>query len=446
MSADRPLFVDWSAHCAGEWRPFAGATLVADPGGPRTHPVSWVALGSHANLPTPRDRTPALVELRPARGDVRAPARPGGDRRRSPSQRSAAASTTRSASSTAPGAGTPQAFPLALVNRTTWPMTFPGIWGGRERIEVGPTGRTLGWSPPTPTLQPLWRDPLTTIFGDASRSRGRWSRGRRSEGVQGYGDADSPPPGALAHPRSHRTAESRRGRALHRPRLSLGLQLRADAARAGGALRRPAERAHGDDRPLGVARGLRRTGLQRRGDIALAPALPPARHADGDLPPARGPMGTGPACRLVKAAERQGVPQAEAVLRALRFGWFTTDLVMDEPEALRAVAESVDGLDAERALADAQHAGGRGGLPARPRRGALARALRRQARPHRRNRRARPLHRAEPRPARGRERARRARLPAVRGRRRARDEPRAAGRAPAGARARRRCSPPIQAV
>ena len=66
------------------------------------------------------------------------------------------------------------------------------------------------------------------------------------------------------------------------------------------------------------------------------------------------PMGTGPACRLVKAAEQQGVPQAEAVLRALRFGWFTTDLVMDEPETLRAVAESVDGLDAERALADAR--------------------------------------------------------------------------------------------
>jgi 2-hydroxychromene-2-carboxylate isomerase len=65
------------------------------------------------------------------------------------------------------------------------------------------------------------------------------------------------------------------------------------------------------------------------------------------------PFGTAPACRLVKAAELQGVPQAEAVLRALRFGWFTTDLVMDEPEALRAAAESVDGLDAPRALADA---------------------------------------------------------------------------------------------
>ena len=46
------------------------------------------------------------------------------------------------------------------------------------------------------------------------------------------------------------------------------------------------------------------------------------------------------------------MPQAEAVLRALRFGWFTTDLVMDDPETLRIVAESIDGLDAERALAD----------------------------------------------------------------------------------------------
>ena len=71
------------------------------------------------------------------------------------------------------GSGAPQAFPLALVNRITWPMTFPGIWGGRERIEVGPASRALGWSPPTPTLQKLWRDPLATIFGDAGRSRGR---------------------------------------------------------------------------------------------------------------------------------------------------------------------------------------------------------------------------------------------------------------------------------
>ncbi len=39
------------------------------------------------------------------------------------------------------GSGAPQAFPLALVNRLPWPMSFPGIWGGRERIEVGPAKR-----------------------------------------------------------------------------------------------------------------------------------------------------------------------------------------------------------------------------------------------------------------------------------------------------------------
>ena len=174
LSADRPLFVDWSAHCAGEWRPFAGATLAADAGGERTHPVSWVALGSHANLADARD----------------ARARAGGTATRASAtfvhQRvealigpvAVAALGSRLDDALGildrAGSGAPQAFPLTLVNRITWPMTFPGIWGGRERIEVGPAGRALGWSPPTPTLQPLWRDPLATIFGDASRSRGRW--------------------------------------------------------------------------------------------------------------------------------------------------------------------------------------------------------------------------------------------------------------------------------
>ena len=180
-----------------------------------------------------------------------------------------------------------------------------------------------------------------------------------------------------------------------------------------------------------------------RGYSAEGSSLSRRRFRRRGMPMATGPgprpFGTGPACRLVKAAELQGVPQAEAVLRALRFGWFTTDLVMDDPATLRTVAESVDGLDAERALADCAHAGGRAGLPARPRRGALAHALRRQARPHRRQRRARPLHRAEPRPARRGARARRPGLPALRGGRRARHEPRAAGRAAAGALARLPC-------
>jgi predicted DsbA family dithiol-disulfide isomerase len=93
-----------------------------------------------------------------------------------------------------------------------------------------------------------------------------------------------------------------------------------------------------------------------RGYTAEGSSLSRRRFRRRGMPMATGPrtrpLGTGPACRLVKAAEVQGVPQAEAVLRALRFAWFTTDLVMDAEDALLAVAGSIDGLDAGRALAD----------------------------------------------------------------------------------------------
>ncbi len=172
LSADRPLFVDWSAHCAGEWRPFAGATLVADAGGERTHPVSWVALGSHANLPAPVTARPRWWRCDPR---VAAFVHQRVDALIGPVASTALGTRVDDALGILDraGGGVPQALPLALVNRLTWPMSFPGIWGGRERMEVGPASRALGWSPPTPTLQKLWRDPLATIFGDAGRSRGR---------------------------------------------------------------------------------------------------------------------------------------------------------------------------------------------------------------------------------------------------------------------------------
>ena len=95
-----------------------------------------------------------------------------------------------------------------------------------------------------------------------------------------------------------------------------------------------------------------------RGYTAEGASLGRRRFRRRGMPMSTGPrprpFGTGRACRLVKAAELQGIPQAEAVLRALRFAWFTTDLVMDEDDALREVAGSIDGLDAERALADAR--------------------------------------------------------------------------------------------
>ena len=61
---------------------------------------------------------------------------------------------------------------------------------------------------------------------------------------------------------------------------------------------------------------------------------------------------TGPACRLVKAAERQDAAFGEPLVRQLRFAWFTTGLVCDSDDALLAIAETVQGLDAELALAD----------------------------------------------------------------------------------------------
>jgi 2-hydroxychromene-2-carboxylate isomerase len=59
-----------------------------------------------------------------------------------------------------------------------------------------------------------------------------------------------------------------------------------------------------------------------------------------------------PACLLVKAAAQQGAELADALLRALRCAWYTTDLLLDTDEALAAVCESVDGLDTRAALAD----------------------------------------------------------------------------------------------
>ena len=102
------------------------------------------------------------------------------------------------------------------------------------------------------------------------------------------------------------------------------------------------------------------------------------------------------ACRAVKAAELQDDDLAEALLRALRFGYFATPLLMDTEEAIRTQAATVAGLDVDRLLADLKSAGRRGGLPGRPGRDAERRRDRPpddppgQARQHRRRRRASP--------------------------------------------------------
>ena len=104
-------------------------------------------------------------------------------------------------------------------------------------------------------------------------------------------------------------------------------------------------------------------GLAEKGEDYVTRGYTPERsslsrlHFRGyGMPMSTGPRfaiaGTAPACRLVKAAECQSVELAESLLRALRFGWFCTELQMDLDESLREVASCVEGLDVERAMAD----------------------------------------------------------------------------------------------
>lgn len=61
-------------------------------------------------------------------------------------------------------------------------------------------------------------------------------------------------------------------------------------------------------------------------------------------------LATGRACRVVVAA-RIDVPElAWRICRALRFGWFTSQLLLDEDEALRCVLDTIPGVDADALL------------------------------------------------------------------------------------------------
>jgi protein-disulfide isomerase-like protein with CxxC motif len=64
-------------------------------------------------------------------------------------------------------------------------------------------------------------------------------------------------------------------------------------------------------------------------------------------------IATGRACRVVVAARLQSERLAVRVLRALRFAWFTTTLLLDEDEALRSVLETIPGVDADELIARA---------------------------------------------------------------------------------------------
>jgi 2-hydroxychromene-2-carboxylate isomerase len=54
---------------------------------------------------------------------------------------------------------------------------------------------------------------------------------------------------------------------------------------------------------------------------------------------------TGLACRVIVATRLRSPELEHAVFRALQFGWFTTPLVLDDPDDVAKALERVDGLD-----------------------------------------------------------------------------------------------------
>jgi 2-hydroxychromene-2-carboxylate isomerase len=61
--------------------------------------------------------------------------------------------------------------------------------------------------------------------------------------------------------------------------------------------------------------------------------------------------GTGRACRALVATRLLAPGREHDALRALQLGWFTTTLPLDEDDAIRAVLERVEGLDADAVIA-----------------------------------------------------------------------------------------------
>jgi len=164
FSDREPLFVGYSAHCGGTWRPWEEVELapteqvrdaIAEEGAPpaeKTLPLIAVAEGSHANYVETEDR-------------------------RAPDWASCAGlpagTTTLLSFATNIRDETGDGFrwtpeEVRFVSERDFPMNFPGTWGGNDFTElVNERRQHLGEDhrgPLTPTLQRLWYEPTATIF------------------------------------------------------------------------------------------------------------------------------------------------------------------------------------------------------------------------------------------------------------------------------------------
>jgi hypothetical protein len=184
LAAQEPLFVGFSEHCGGIWQRWGKRLSLARPtdtefartvgfrtdlgyedaaptGGPRswaqasglaTHPVVQVAVGSQANYP------PRLSSRAPDWSTCQGVPRQ-------------AVALLSYVSNLRDRTGTDLTWlpsDIALVDRTTPPMTFAGTWGAKDSMQFVTThddpDAKGGRGPATPTRQPLWQRPVFQIF------------------------------------------------------------------------------------------------------------------------------------------------------------------------------------------------------------------------------------------------------------------------------------------
>jgi hypothetical protein len=154
LSADeQPLSVAYSQHCLGQQRQWADTTRLSD-----THPVVYVALGSHANYfePGVHQFNSACVPLQ-VQGLLRSFGLP------QPADVTSAEGPT-----AGPNVGDAAVMPVHQIDEDSpsW-MSFPGTWGEQQFLHApSPIGTVpFGTSPQGPEFHDVWAHPLATIAG-----------------------------------------------------------------------------------------------------------------------------------------------------------------------------------------------------------------------------------------------------------------------------------------
>jgi hypothetical protein len=168
FSSTEPLFVALSAHCGGTW--FRWQDMhVADLRGHPLHPIVGVAQGSQANYDNPTAQRPPDNWARCAK---------------IPSRSLSVAGFAYNIREHMGASSALQLEHLLPAVETDSPMSFKGLWGmNAESNFETEFGRRYPLSeddrgPPSPPLQPLWIDPMATVFCSQNKTFRRAGGGK----------------------------------------------------------------------------------------------------------------------------------------------------------------------------------------------------------------------------------------------------------------------------